>query len=528
MTDLGVGKAQGRPLADRRGEAGRPRAGRTDSGAADGLVSELAEFARASSPLNLDRSKLSGLRMFALAVVGSDSLAGVHSLVDEARVLLDEKPAEAVGVLLSDTDERWDDNLTTRKRRAAACLGISYEKLRKANPKAGRPSPYDVLLGQLAGAIRELAEPHGDVVTPPADGNSTPEARPRKWAWAWVSVTVVAALAALGVYLASRGGGSAVVVGPVSEGAPPSEATGPGQVISAGSTSGSTSTSTVDAVGSGANRAEEALRSFIPIEGCDIPLAGALHPSETDGELIDLVRSAYEEQGGFEAFGCPAHSLQQWGALWFQAFDGPTDGSSVVLTVEPATGTTVWMDAGLFSTYRYSAYEKPQELAGMPVSATTESGIPVLHLSGGGVVVAQYPNGPGYWIPAQAREVWAAHGGVEGDLGVPMANVSYIDGRLHQDYAGGYLELGDDGEVRATVVAPATAAEERAALPRTTEGILRAYDGTAWWVDEEGNRAWIPDEDTWFCLGGDGAVISPEVPGYVLATFPLEGDAQCS
>ncbi len=481
----------------------------------DVLVLELTEFARASSPLDLDRSKMPTLRAIAMVVTGSDSVTGVHSLVETASELLDEKPARALGLLFSDTEERWRDNLTTRKTAVARELGISYAKLRKGNARTGRPSPYDALLGQLAEAILESGETRLDHSGDTETGGSSSTRK------LWVpAAAVVTALVIGGIFLiASRGGGART------ESSAPTSSVVPEPEPVAAVTS--TTAEIIESVDDGGDMAERALETFFPIPGCDIPLAGALDPANADTELTAMVRTAYEEHGGLAATGCPAHSFQEWGRLWYQEFEGPPGGSPVVLTVEPGTGSVVWMDRALFSTYQYAAYEKPQELAGMPVSATVESGYPVLYLSGGGVVVAQYPNGPGYWIPRQARDVWEQHGGIAGDLGVPMANVSFIDGRLHQDYAGGYLQLREDGQVQATLVDPDEAMAERSLLPRTTDGILRAYDGTAWWIDSQGRRSWIPDGDVWSCLGGDGAVISPEVPGYVLGTFPLLGTAEC-
>jgi hypothetical protein len=56
---------------------------------------------------------------------------------------------------------------------------------------------------------------------------------------------------------------------------------------------------------------------------------------------------------------------------------------------------------------------------------------------------------------------------------------------------------------------------------------VRQTSGTAWWVDEDGARHWIPDGDVWRCLGGDGAVALDQLPGWAVATLPLEEAATC-
>jgi hypothetical protein len=57
--------------------------------------------------------------------------------------------------------------------------------------------------------------------------------------------------------------------------------------------------------------------------------------------------------------------------------------------------------------------------------------------------------------------------------------------------------------------------------------IVRQETGTAWFVDEDGRRHWIPTGATWDCLGGADAVAADNLPGWAVATLPLAEAARC-
>ncbi len=57
--------------------------------------------------------------------------------------------------------------------------------------------------------------------------------------------------------------------------------------------------------------------------------------------------------------------------------------------------------------------------------------------------------------------------------------------------------------------------------------IIRQPAATAWWVDDQLRRWWIPDGGTYACLGGDGARSANNLEGAVVATLPLAGRAYC-
>ena len=60
--------------------------------------------------------------------------------------------------------------------------------------------------------------------------------------------------------------------------------------------------------------------------------------------------------------------------------------------------------------------------------------------------------------------------------------------------------------------------------------ILRQPDGTAWLVVKQRGRLvrqWIPDGETWNCIGGDAVAVHPDTDGSVVAALEYAGHAHC-
>jgi hypothetical protein len=114
-----------------------------------------------------------------------------------------------------------------------------------------------------------------------------------------------------------------------------------------------------------------------------------------------------------------------------------------------------------------------------------------------------------------------------------MTNPYFSADTLRIDFEGGYMEapLGDlvgllAGQPVDDVVLVDDTGAQLAGVA-VEERIVRQSSGTAWWVDADGRRHWIPDGETWQCLGGDAVVVADDLPGFTVATLPLAEQATC-
>lgn len=548
------------------------------------LCEELRVLARARSPLAVTPGSLPALETLAETGIGSGDLDAVHALIEQARSGLPRREAAAVALLFADDDERWQRNLTERMTLAGAELGFRYDTFRRRSGSDRPDSHYDSLLVLLAEALFEaaIAGPPADDVAEPSpfdlvgdvepdgafdaeagggvdqdhrgladagpaavvpepdladdqsaategDGGASEDAvgRVRPWALVVALASVLVGVAVV-VAIVAFGAGDDEALEPTSAGVAPDVTAGAGPEADADV---ALATITEDEEESGDEAAETPTRTLdvlesVPVEGCDVPLGGSMNPAGLPDGLEALIADTYVETGGVDALGCPLRTVELWDRLWYQEFAGGDLPAGRILA-DPADGVAVWIDEPMYFHYERSGGGNLQTLGGLPVGTDYESSHPLLLLSGGGAMVAHYLGGPAHWVPVEGIAVWDELGGAEGALGLPMADVNFFDGRPGQEWSGGYGELGDDGRVTVDLVDADAIAAAVAALPRRTEGILRLYDDTAYWIDDQGRRRWIPDGETWACLGGADALIEPETPGWVVGAFPAGPNATC-
>jgi hypothetical protein len=175
---------------------------------------------------------------------------------------------------------------------------------------------------------------------------------------------------------------------------------------------------------------------------------------------------------------------------------------------------------------------------GYPVGVDfyTDPAAVAIRLDNGGQLIGPRADTQLFWIPAQGVARWSELGGLRGQLGFPASNV-----KVSQDDA--VLEF-EKGEMRVTTDRIGPIVDGRPAPidviipPDRAEGldlvtarhhIVRQWGGTAWWIDGTGVRHWIPDDATWTCLGGDGAVApgAHDIHGWTVWLFPLGRPATC-
>lgn len=456
--------------------------GRAATDGLDVVEGELRELARAKSMVELRETALAGLT--SLARLEPGDVDGLQRAIDEGiEAIASEPHREAARAIFGSSPHRFE-GLGTRHYRAANAFGVGVDAFRKRRP--AKPSRYDEVISELCRAIvathGSLPESASSSVIPSAGGR-----RCRMLAAGAVVVLLLLGGAVTWFVLVAGAGGD-----------DPKEA--------ALETQGQA------------------------LEGCDIPVGATMDPTEPDAKMVPTMAAAFDSAGGIERLGCPAHTASRWDQLWTQQLEGSATQPAGSVVFSP-DGSALWVEQVILDAYmRVGGAEggNAQQLAGLPTEfEVQDDGWAVLWLDGGGGVISERLGSAAHWVPVEAMQVWEANGGADGDLGLPVADVNYVGGRLHQDYEGGWLELTESGDVEAVVVAPDEAAGQLAGLGPVAGRIVEQYDHTSWWIDDDGSRHWIPDTDVWYCLGGDGNVAVTNIGGWVLAQLPLSPPADC-
>jgi hypothetical protein len=218
--------------------------------------------------------------------------------------------------------------------------------------------------------------------------------------------------------------------------------------------------------------------------------------------------------------------------------DGTPDG---VVIVSPG-GDRVRLSEVMWASYRTIVTRDPSpenivQRGGYPVAVEhrEDPDAVVVELDRGGLLVGRRDDTQLFWVPSTLRAAWNERGGLDSDLGFPTANPYLFEGGLRFDFEGGYmsappseLQAALEGQVvdDVTLLDAGDAAAPLAAL-ELRGAIVRQFGGTAWWVDESGERHWIPDTATFRCLGGAAVRQGGDLPGWAIATLPLGPPATC-
>ncbi len=401
----------------------------------------------------------------------------IIELIEKSYNTLDDAKQEAAAYLLSNTPERWRRTYKARSADAATRLGVgSYNTFRDRKTVDGL-SHHDRLLAQVADAIEvrfKPEEPQGEQPEPHR------EERPRT-----VLVGVFIAVVVIvigGVYLALSGNERKVA---------------------------------------------SAQNLGMQVDGCDIPVAGSTNPSVIPDDLEPVMVSVFTKLGEAAGLGCPQHGVERWGDLWLQHFIGGDTRPRGFLVTDLNQSVAMWVEWSIVEEYRSVLNGQLDSEGGLPKATSELDGHHVLRLSKGGLLIAHQPGGPAFWIPGEAVEVWQQAGGPTGELGLPMTDVRFQDGRPHQDFEHGHISEGEPLQAQAHLTGQTDTNRYLTEIGAFDEGILRSIDGTAWWIDKRGQRHWIPDGGVWNCLGGDTTLIDLETPGWVIGSFPPSSNASC-
>lgn len=211
--------------------------------------------------------------------------------------------------------------------------------------------------------------------------------------------------------------------------------------------------------------------------------------------------------------------------------------STEQIIVSPAGA--VRMSSAEWASYQEIAGRQRPENAitfgGYPISVDTDSSATRIELANGGLILGRRDDTQSFWMPEAVRDRWLEEGGADGALGYPMTNPFFIPTGVRQDFEGGYMELPAATSAPVAAIEPALLVIHLANNPQVPlagldlEGrIIRQPTGTAWWVDAEGRRRWLPDGATYECVGGDEIVVANDLPGSAVATVALGPPATCN
>ena len=229
----------------------------------------------------------------------------------------------------------------------------------------------------------------------------------------------------------------------------------------------------------------------------------------------------FGKEGGSK-LGCAAGGAYRWKSLIVQDLvrDHTPNGSLVI----SSNGVKLWMNPAQYTSYHQiggRSGDVAQVVGGLPERiVTARDGHVEIQLSAGTVLVAERRDAPYFWI-AGAYVAWWRH---HPELGIPVENPLPS---LRQDFQHGYAQIrpGATEPEFHPVVDPAALLP-----PHLDRHILRQPDGTAWLIVKQRGRLvrqWIPDGETWNCIGGDAVAVHPDTDGSVVVALPYAGHARC-
>jgi hypothetical protein len=237
------------------------------------------------------------------------------------------------------------------------------------------------------------------------------------------------------------------------------------------------------------------------------------------------IRTVFAQAGGRSGVGCPSTLAYKWGPEVVQELTARSvpNGAIVLCPGSKDAGTYLIQPAWFpYKTIGDESLAKVQHEAGcVDHFVNTADGHVEIDLASGGLLVAERKVAPYYWIPASYVPWWRHHP----EMGLPTSRVDHLTQEFQHGRAS--VSMASPDGVSETLVPTTTAAAQLPPAIELLGHIVRQADSTAWYIDQAGKRQWIPDSDTWGCLGGDLVVKANNVPGYVVATLPFGGVATC-
>lgn len=241
---------------------------------------------------------------------------------------------------------------------------------------------------------------------------------------------------------------------------------------------------------------------------------------------VEAFRIAYEDAGG-TSLGCPMDTAVRRGSLYWQRIElnGQHDGGIIIRSDDHASV----MNIGQFQSFmRIGGGDgsRSEIIGGLPDGDAFEGPDGWEYpLDSDVLLIGELEDSTYYWLPQIVGGPWTQAGRSRGIHGGPAGSPRLSPEGLRQDFENGYFVLLPDGEL---VWRPVS--DVRAGLPKDEDlpgRIISAADGTAWLVDADLRRWWIPDAPGFFCAGGDPNVLAEGLAGYAIHTLEIGGTLRC-
>lgn len=282
-----------------------------------------------------------------------------------------------------------------------------------------------------------------------------------------------------------------------------------------------------DVTESGQGENVSAIPVVEPIEGCDFPVGVRVGGVTTDviTESAQKVYRSTKDQG--VDLGCPKHVMTKWQDFWVQETHATDTQPEGVIVAHADMSEALWVEASLWTGYKRQMSGEMYDIEGVPVHFEMFDTHPRLVLASGAELISIQTGGSAKYVPSKIVDQW---GGIEGPLGIPFTDIHYSEGFLRLEFAKGHMVMKSDDEIVVHIASEDDIASQIEVIADITgPGIIRTFDGTAWHLDTDGVRHWIPDVDEWFCAGGDEAVIIGDTPAWALTDrYPIGDVAKCS
>lgn len=226
---------------------------------------------------------------------------------------------------------------------------------------------------------------------------------------------------------------------------------------------------------------------------------------------------------------CFAGPIEALGAvLRFQPLTDPNGDRDGAVTVSSRTPAVRLSDAQWESYLRAaSSGTDPGELAslaGIPASRTSTLDVSEVALDRSGKILGAADDQPHFFSPSLVINQWEAAGGPAGPHGLPIAGVSFGDGRLEQAFEGGSFVLDATGVLGFDEAPPA---DPFPLEPEHEGGLLISDRGDAFLV-QGGRLSWVAPSDVDDCWGGASNTIVRDHPKRALIQMRKGPQARCA
>lgn len=226
---------------------------------------------------------------------------------------------------------------------------------------------------------------------------------------------------------------------------------------------------------------------------------------------------------------CAGVMSQRDGVVYQELSPGINGGVSALIVSDDGSGKVVTFDHLEFFRYRAEAWDPdvPAPGIGTPVRRADRNGGPRVVELTNGVLVQEAPEVPAIAVVGDLWKSWLDEGGFDGSLGIPVSNVydlpgtgrvqEFTDGNLQVDYRSGAI----------SVTYPDPVDLE---LPDDYTGaiLVSRSTNTAWFVDDDGVRHWLPTGDDFRCVKlHHNAVVITDVSHVAISRLSAGEPSRC-